>query len=72
MIEHFIPRASTNIAMATYDSDAHVLTVEFVQGQSYSYSGVPQSVFLGLQNASSPGSYFYRQIRERYPYEEIA
>lgn len=71
MQETFIP-ASSNISQIDYDSDTQKLTVTFQDARSYEYSGVPVTVFMGLQNAGrNVGSYFYRQVRTAYPYQEI-
>lgn len=70
MKETFIPR-STNLVEVQYDSEAQEMDITFQDGRAWRYTGVPLTVFQGIQNASSPGSYFYRQIRSRYPEEEI-
>lgn len=70
MTETFIPRSS-NLAQIDYDSDARVLTVTFQDGAAYAYSGVPGEIFEGLQKAPSAGSFFYQNVRTRYPYAEV-
>lgn len=71
LIETYIP-LSSNISEATYDSDEQTLQVTFQDARAYLYRGVPQSVWMGLQNAGrNSGGYFYRQIRTSYPYEEV-
>ena len=46
--------------------DGHTLTVEFHSGRTHDYHGVPYSVFAGLVNAASPGTYYNQHVRGRY------
>jgi hypothetical protein len=46
--------------------DGTTLTVEFHSGRVYDHPGVPYSVYLGLLQACSVGSYYNRYIRGRY------
>lgn len=69
MIETYVPNSS-NLDRVDYDSETREMTVTFKDYSTYVYSGVPVEKFLGLQNARSAGEYFYRQIRDVYPYEE--
>ncbi len=72
MKETFLPRSSENIAQVDYDSDEQKMTITFKSdGRAYEYSSVPQALFLGIQNAPSAGSYFFRQIRGRFADTEI-
>lgn len=70
MIETFIPRSS-NLTEVTYDSETQVMTVSFQGGATYEYQGVPLQAFMGIQNAPSAGSYFYKQIRSVYNGTEV-
>lgn len=70
MKETYIPK-STRIDQVEYDSDEQKMTVTFKDGRSYEYTSVPQSMFLGIQNAASAGSYFGRNIQGRYNDTEI-
>lgn len=47
------------------------MTITFKQGQAYLYRGVPADLYFGIQHAPSAGSYFYRNIRDRFPYEDV-
>lgn len=69
-VETFIPRSS-NIESATYDGDTQELTVTFVSGDTYRYTSVPESVWHGFKHAGSAGSFFYRQIRSVFNYEQV-
>lgn len=54
-----------------YSSDSGSLTLEFVNGSVYSYSGVPFSVFSRLQKSSSPGAFFHKHIKGKYAYAKV-
>lgn len=62
---------SSNLASAAYDDQAKTLTVTFLSGESYLYHSVPYEVWHGLQHAQSAGSYFHRQIKNRYPDQRL-
>jgi len=70
MQETFIA-SSSHLQRADYDSETRALQVTFRDGQTYEYAGVPYDVWLGLQNSGSAGEYHARQIRGRYPYEQL-
>lgn len=61
---------SSNLASASYEPDTQKLVLQFQSGDVYRYLNVPASVYTGLQRAGSPGSYFYRHIRDRYAYQQ--
>ncbi len=52
-----------------YDADAQRLDVVFTSGRRYRYIDVPEAVVAGLAAAGSKGSYFNREIRERFAFE---
>ena len=70
MIETFIPRSS-NLAEVTYDSEKQVMTVSFQGGATWEYQGVPLQAWMGIQNAPSAGSYFYKNVRSVYPGTQV-
>jgi len=58
---------SSAILAADYDPQTRVLTIVFTSGgKAYSFYDVPESVYRGLVNAASPGSYYSANIRGRY------
>lgn len=59
--------SSSNIASVGYDESSKTLEIEFTGGRIYQYAKVPEVAFRELVKASSPGSYFKDNIRERYP-----
>lgn len=59
--------SSTAIRRAEYNEQSRTLTIWFVEsGRPYDYYGVPPSVYQGLLNASSKGTYFNLYIRDQY------
>ncbi len=64
--------SSSNIASIGYDAARRVLEIEFLNGSVYQYSSVPESLYNGLMNASSHGSYFDSYIKKGgFPYKRI-
>ena len=49
-----------------YDAADQRLDVEFVTGKRYSYHEVPAAVVEEMRAAFSKGSYFNREIRDRF------
>ena len=61
-----LPLTSACLATMCYDPEAETLDLEFVSGHSFSYSGVPQDIALGLLTASSHGTYYNSEIKGKY------
>lgn len=57
---------SSNLDAGSYDPETGEMTITFKSGSTYSYSGVPQSVWDGLKNAPSAGKYFNSEIKGRF------
>lgn len=57
---------STSIKAADYDPANRRLYIWFRDHGPYTFYRVPESVFLGLLRASSPGTYYHEKIRGRY------
>lgn len=57
---------SSNLRRCSYDIETEVLSIQFHSGKVYTYEGVPVSVYNGLIEASSPGQYFNREIKDVY------
>ena len=55
-----------------YVPESRELTVEFVSGRRYVYSAVPPEDVEEFRLAFSKGSYFNRNIRDRFPCRELA
>ena len=69
--EHSGGFASTNISAFRYDKSTDTLQVDFVDGDTYEYYNVPPSVNRAFQAAASKGEFFARNIKGRYPYEQV-
>lgn len=57
------PVDSSNIAAVGYDEDTHMLQVQFNNGRTYRYAGVPNGEYQNLLNATSVGNYFATNIK---------
>jgi KTSC domain len=62
---------STAIRFFRYDAVKCELQVTFMTGRRYAYDDVPPEAYEALRSAFSKGTFFNREIRERYPYREI-
>lgn len=63
------PVSSSNIAAVGYDAASQSVYVQFINGSTYAYKGVPEHEFENLRTASSIGSYLNRNYKNVYPYE---
>lgn len=50
----------------TYDADAQSLTVNFSEGSTYVYAGVPSDVYDQIMSAESQGKAFNQLVRGKY------
>ncbi len=62
---------SSNIRSVGYDQETRVLEIEFHDGGVYQYSNVPETLYQGLMQAVSKGSYFHNRIKDRYPCRQV-
>ncbi len=62
-----IPVNSSAIRAIGYDPGRRLLKITFEQGDTYDYCNVPHSVFEGILNAYSKGSYYNDYIKDKYP-----
>lgn len=62
---------SANIVSAGHDPDTKTLEIKFKTGATYSYDGVPTSVYKALVGADSVGSYFHKNINGKYPHSRV-
>lgn len=63
------PVSSSNIAAVGYDAESQMVYVQFLNGSTYAYKGVPEHEFENLLTAPSVGSYLNRNYKNVYPYE---
>jgi hypothetical protein len=54
-----------------YAPETRELKVTFVSGRLYVYEDVPSEVAAAFRNARSKGTFFNREIRDRYLYRDI-
>lgn len=62
---------SSVLASVQYSIDA-TLVLQFRSGAIYRYFAVPEIVFQALIAAESKGTYFNRNLRNRFPYQRLA
>lgn len=65
------PVSSSNIAAVGYDVENQTVYVQFLNGSTYAYKGVPEHEFENLRTAPSVGSYLNRNYKNVYPYERV-
>jgi hypothetical protein len=58
---------STLIESVIYDEDSKFLRLNLTDGQVREFGDVPQNVVLGLTLAASPGQFYVKMIRGKYP-----
>jgi hypothetical protein len=63
---------SATLASVLYHPLQRRLEVEFRSGQRYLYFQVPPQSYQSLLQADSKGSYFNRNIRNRFPFQNLA
>lgn len=57
---------SSAISHIGYDPSSLQMRIQFIQGHTYTFCRVPQTVFDGLLSSQSKGTYYDRHIRDRY------
>lgn len=61
---------SSMLERGTYNSDTQTLEITFSNGSTYLGEGIPPSVWAGLKGASSPGSFYHREVKPYYLFTE--
>jgi hypothetical protein len=67
-----VPVESEALRSVGYDARTHTLETEFTTDRVYRYYNCPPEVFDALMHADSKGRFYNRQIRDHYPYKEVA
>lgn len=62
------PVASSNIAAVGWKGET--MQVEFLDGRTWRYEGVPKAVYDSVRRAASVGKEFNRLVRNNYPGDE--
>lgn len=70
------PVVSSNLASVAYDFESQAMEIRFREPSAnssgtYRYSEVPLAVYRGLMDAPSKGQFFWRSIRDRYPFADM-
>lgn len=66
------PVESSQIASIGYDAATNTLEIDFKRGGVYQYSGFPAAEWARFKGAESTGSFFYRNIKGKYPFKKIS
>ncbi|AFY32362.1 KTSC domain-containing protein [Calothrix sp. PCC 7507] len=66
-----LPVSSSMATAIGYDSDEHILQVEFHSGAVYQYSGVDLDTWEDLHASDSIGRFFNHEIKGRFESERI-
>jgi len=61
---------SSNLKIASYDTESKTLTVTFNNGSIYEYYEVPWEIFTKLRTSESQGKYFTANIKEKYKFKK--
>lgn len=62
---------SSEIEWIGYEQRNHMLQVEFIEGQTYQYQNVPETVYLNFLQADSHCNFLNEQIKGRYNFRRI-
>lgn len=65
------PVESSSVASVGFSSAHNRLEIEFRNGLSYQYFGVPRALYEQLLAATSKGAFVSGLIRGRFPYKRI-
>jgi KTSC domain len=65
------PVESSNIRSIGHDAESNTLRVEFKNGGTYEYDGVPAEVHDDLIDAPSKGQHLHKHIRGMYPAKRV-
>ncbi len=66
MAKESVQLQSTMLRSADYDDESEQMNLHFANGRTYTCERVPRTVFDGLCNASSPGTFFNENIKGVY------
>ena len=62
---------SSNISKVGYDKETQTLEIEFRNGNSYRYFGVPEKGYTKLLESESKGKFLSKFIKNRFKFEQI-
>lgn len=61
---------SSNIKNHKYDSKTETLTITFIGGVTYTYSGVKPDDYIAFENAESKGKHFHTNIKNNFKWRK--
>ena len=64
---------SSHVQGYGYDDSTQTLTVQFTDGSTYQYYGVPRTVYdtMHQSNGMGAGAYFRAKVKDVYSYQKI-
>lgn len=62
---------STEIEWIGYEHKRSMLQVEFIEGGTYQYDSVPETVYQDFLAADSHGQFFENRIKGHYAYRKV-
>jgi|FreactcultuFSWF8_1027224.scaffolds.fasta_scaffold00664_10 hypothetical protein len=62
---------SSFIAQTSYDHNDQTLRIEFTDGKTFEYPGVPHGSYTSLITSPSVGRAFHTVIKDRFTGEEV-
>lgn len=74
-IEQSLPEYTETIAsaaMVTFSYEKQILQLNFPNGSSYEYFGVPRTLYIKLCNSDAPGRFCRRHICHEFVYRKAA
>ena len=65
------PVNSSNVASVGFDKATRTLEIGFHNGGVYQYAGVHPNTHRHLMNAPSKGTFVWKNVRDRFPYQKV-
>ena len=62
---------SSEIEWIGYETRKQMLQVEFIEGQTYQYQNVPETVYREFLNADSHCNFLNEEVKGHYSYRRI-
>jgi hypothetical protein len=62
---------STNIRRTEYDTETKTMLVEFNNGLSYAYYGIPHQIYTKFRLSESQGKFFNTEIAKKFKYNKL-
>lgn len=62
---------SSMLAAHGHDPETGKLRVQFKNGATYEYDGIPLEKYAAFTGAASPGSFFNKRIKDAYPGRKV-